>query len=158
MLACRDQARGEAALKRILESHPAAEACVQVLDLAELASIRSFAADYSSSHDHLDILVNNAGVMAIPRRETADGFEMQFGTNHLGHFALTGLLLDKLIARPGSRVVDTVQRGGEDRPHEVRRPAEHQALREMDRLRPVQARQPAVHARARQKGFVRKAS
>ncbi len=105
VLACRDQARGDAALKRILESHPAADARVQVLDLAELASIRSFAANYSSSHDHLDILVNNAGVMAIPRRETADGFEMQFGTNHLGHFALTGLLLEELIARSGSRVV-----------------------------------------------------
>jgi len=105
VLACRDQARGESALKKILESHPAADARVQRLDLAELASIRSFASDYSSSHDHLDILVNNAGVMAIPRRETADGFEMQFGTNHLGHFALTGLLLDKLVARPGARVV-----------------------------------------------------
>jgi NAD(P)-dependent dehydrogenase (short-subunit alcohol dehydrogenase family) len=105
VLACRDEAKGEAASKRIIESHPSADVHVQVLDLAEIASIRSFAADYSSSHDHLDILVNNAGVMAIPRRETADGFEMQFGTNHLGHFALTGLLLDKLVARPGSRVV-----------------------------------------------------
>jgi NAD(P)-dependent dehydrogenase (short-subunit alcohol dehydrogenase family) len=105
VLACRDEAKGEAASKRIIESHPSADVRVQVLNLAELASITSFAADYSSSHDHLDILVNNAGVMAIPRRETADGFEMQFGTNHLGHFALTGLLLDKLISRPGSRVV-----------------------------------------------------
>jgi NAD(P)-dependent dehydrogenase (short-subunit alcohol dehydrogenase family) len=67
--------------------------------------VRTFAADFSAEHDALDILVNNAGVMAIPRRETVDGFEMQFGTNHLGHFALTGLLLDRLAARPGARVV-----------------------------------------------------
>ena len=65
----------------------------------------AFAAGFSDTHDGLDVLLNNAGVMAIPRRETADGFEMQFGTNHLGHFALTGLLLDALLARPGARVV-----------------------------------------------------
>src|ERR1035437_9913049 len=69
------------------------------------ASAGKFATDFSTEHDGLDILVNNAGVMAIPRRETADGFEMQFGTNHLGHFALTGLLLESLLARPGARVV-----------------------------------------------------
>ena len=75
------------------------------LDLADLASVGEFADDYRAGHDGLDILLNNAGVMAIPRRETTDGFEMQFGTNHLGHFALTGLLLDALAARPGARVV-----------------------------------------------------
>jgi NAD(P)-dependent dehydrogenase (short-subunit alcohol dehydrogenase family) len=105
VLACRDQSKGEAAIKRILEIAPESELQLEHLDLAELASIRSFAAEYSAAHDGLDILVNNAGVMAIPRRETADGFEMQFGTNHLGHFALTGLLLDKLIGRPDARVV-----------------------------------------------------
>ena len=85
------------------------------LDLADLASVRTFAAGFSADHDRLDVLVNNAGVMAIPRRETADGFEMQFGTNHLGHFALTGLLLDRLLATPGARVVTVTSmaaRGG----------------------------------------------
>jgi NAD(P)-dependent dehydrogenase (short-subunit alcohol dehydrogenase family) len=73
--------------------------------------VRSFAARFPAAHEGLDLLVNNAGVMAIPRRETADGFEMQFGTNHLGHFALTGLLLDTLLAAPGARVVN-VSSGG----------------------------------------------
>ncbi len=105
VLACRDQDKGESASKRIRETAPESDVHVEHLDLADLASVRKFAADCSSTHENLDILVNNAGVMAIPRRETSDGFEMQFGTNHLGHFALTGLLLDKLIARPGARVV-----------------------------------------------------
>lgn len=76
---------------------------VEVLDLASLASVRDFASRWSGG---LDVLVNNAGVMAIPRSETADGFEMQLGTNHLGHFALTGLLLGALAERPVSRVVN----------------------------------------------------
>ena len=81
------------------------------LDLADLASVRGFADAWSQAHpEGLDLLINNAGVMAIPRRTTADGFEMQFGTNHLGHFALTGLLLPALVARPRSRVV-TVSSG-----------------------------------------------
>jgi NAD(P)-dependent dehydrogenase (short-subunit alcohol dehydrogenase family) len=71
---------------------------VAELDLADLDSVREFAEGFESAYDGLDVLVNNAGVMAIPRRETADGFETQFGVNHLGHFALTGLLLDSLRA------------------------------------------------------------
>jgi NAD(P)-dependent dehydrogenase (short-subunit alcohol dehydrogenase family) len=105
VLACRDEAKGAAALDRIRQAVPAADLRLDRLDLADLASVRTFAADFPAEHDGLDILVNNAGVMAIPRRETTDGFEMQFGTNHLGHFALTGLLLDSLLARPGARVV-----------------------------------------------------
>jgi NAD(P)-dependent dehydrogenase (short-subunit alcohol dehydrogenase family) len=105
VLACRDQAKGDDALERIRQAVPTANVRLGRLDLADLASVRKFAADFPTEHDGLDILVNNAGVMAIPRRETADGFEMQFGTNHLGHFALTGLLLDSLLARPGARVV-----------------------------------------------------
>jgi NAD(P)-dependent dehydrogenase (short-subunit alcohol dehydrogenase family) len=85
--------------------HPDVTVSLERLDLADLASIRVFASGFSDRYDRLDLLINNAGVMAIPRRETADGFEMQFGTNHLGHFALTGLLLDRLLARPGARVV-----------------------------------------------------
>jgi NAD(P)-dependent dehydrogenase (short-subunit alcohol dehydrogenase family) len=105
VLGCRDQTKGAVALDRIGAQVPGAVVSVARLDLAELASVRKFAADFGAEHDGLDVLVNNAGVMGIPRRETADGFEMQFGTNHLGHFALTGLLLDLLLARPGARVV-----------------------------------------------------
>jgi NAD(P)-dependent dehydrogenase (short-subunit alcohol dehydrogenase family) len=105
MLACRDQVKGADALDRLQRAVPGADVELGELDLADLASVRKFATVFSEAHDDLDILVNNAGVMAIPHRETADGFEMQFGTNHLGHFALTGLLLDRLLARPGARVV-----------------------------------------------------
>jgi NAD(P)-dependent dehydrogenase (short-subunit alcohol dehydrogenase family) len=105
VLACRDQAKGAAALELIRQSVPDARAGVAPLDLADLASVAAFAEGYAGAHEGLDILLNNAGVMAIPRRETADGFEMQFGTNHLGHFALTAHLLDHLLARPGARVV-----------------------------------------------------
>ena len=105
VMACRDQSRGADAVDRLRGSVPDAEVELGRLDLADLASVREFASDFSSRHATLDILVNNAGVMAIPRRETVDGFEMQFGTNHLGHFALTGLLLDRLMAAPGARVV-----------------------------------------------------
>jgi NAD(P)-dependent dehydrogenase (short-subunit alcohol dehydrogenase family) len=105
VLACRDQAKGADALERIRRQAPDADVALGRLDLTDLASVGAFADAYRAGHDGLDILVNNAGVMAIPRRETADGFEMQFGTNHLGHFALTGLLFDSLAARPGARVV-----------------------------------------------------
>jgi NAD(P)-dependent dehydrogenase (short-subunit alcohol dehydrogenase family) len=101
-LAVRDTARGEEAADRIRADAPQAALEVARLDLADLASVREFAAGWSGA---LDLLVNNAGVMALPRRTTADGFEMQLGTNHLGHFALTGLLLPALLERPGARVV-----------------------------------------------------
>ena len=105
VLACRDQTKGAAALDRLAASAPDATVSLAPLDLADLASVAAFATAFAGDHDGLDILLNNAGVMAIPRRETADGFEMQFGTNHLGHFALTAHLLDRLQARPGARVV-----------------------------------------------------
>ena len=92
------------------------------LDLADLASVRAFAAAFGDTHDGLDVLLNNAGVMAIPRRETADGFEMQFGTNHLGHFALTGLLLDALAGPARGPGGHGHQLGGPDGPHALRRP------------------------------------
>ena len=78
---------------------------LEELDLASLASVRSFAERFRAKHGALDLLINNAGVMAPPRRETADGFELQFGTNHLGHFALTELLLDLMEGRDDARVV-----------------------------------------------------
>jgi NAD(P)-dependent dehydrogenase (short-subunit alcohol dehydrogenase family) len=105
-LGCRDAGRGKAAAQRIGREVPGAAARLSLLDLADLSSVRRFADDYLSGHESLDILVNNAGVLALPKLETADGFEMQFGTNYLGHFALTGLLLPALLARPGARVVN----------------------------------------------------
>jgi hypothetical protein len=105
VLACRDQAKGRSAADRIRSATPSTEVAVAELDLADLASIRRCAESLRATYPALHVLCNNAGVMAIPYRTTADGFEMQFGTNHLGHFALTGLLLDTLLATPGGRVV-----------------------------------------------------
>ena len=105
-LAVRSVERGEAAARTIRASVTSATVSVASLDLADLTSIRAFAQRFSSEHPSgLDLLINNAGIMAVPKSTTADGFEMQFGTNHLGHFALTGLLLPALVAVPGSRVV-----------------------------------------------------
>jgi NAD(P)-dependent dehydrogenase (short-subunit alcohol dehydrogenase family) len=102
VLACRSAERGEQALTRVRAQAPDADVVLGSLDLADLASVRAFAEAHG---EPLDLLVNNAGVMALPRLTTADGFEMQFGTNHLGHFALTGLLLPALLERPAARVV-----------------------------------------------------
>jgi NAD(P)-dependent dehydrogenase (short-subunit alcohol dehydrogenase family) len=110
VIACRNEQKGAAALGRIRSQSPGASAEVRALDLADLASVRMFAAGAGADLERIDVLVNNAGVMAIPRRVTADGFEMQFGTNHLGHFALTGLLLPALLRSTRPRVV-TVSSG-----------------------------------------------
>jgi NAD(P)-dependent dehydrogenase (short-subunit alcohol dehydrogenase family) len=104
-LACRDEVRGREAVARLVAEVPNADVELRSLDMASLASIRAFADGVQASYPAVDLLVNNAGVMAIPRRETADGFEMQFGTNHLGHFALTGLLLPLMVNQPEARVV-----------------------------------------------------
>lgn len=102
VLACRSTDRGAAAAKRVRDAVPYAEVEVRRLDLADLASVREFA---SGVDGPLDLLVNNAGVMALDRGRTVDGFETQFGVNHLGHFALTAHLLPSLLRAPGSRVV-----------------------------------------------------
>ncbi|NLU69193.1 oxidoreductase [Streptomyces sp. HNM0574] len=103
VLACRSTRRGTEARERLLREVPEAQAEFRQLDLADLASVRAFAEALPS--ERLDLLVNNAGLMAVPYARTVDGFEMQFGVNHLGHFALTGLLLERLLATPGARVV-----------------------------------------------------
>ena len=110
VLACRDQAKGRAAEEQIRATHPRAATALMPLDLSSLADIRRCADEILRAYPRIDVLMNNAGVMALPHRQTADGFEMQFGTNHLGHFALTGLLLERLRATPGGRVV-TVSSG-----------------------------------------------
>lgn len=104
VLGCRNRSRGERALERLLAEVPEADAELRRLDLADLGSIREFAAGMPDKPLHL--LVNNAGLMAIPHSLTADGFEMQFGVNHLGHFALTGLLTERLLAAGDARVVN----------------------------------------------------
>jgi NAD(P)-dependent dehydrogenase (short-subunit alcohol dehydrogenase family) len=110
VMGCRDTGRGTAAVKQVRDRVPGADVTLESLDLASLASVRGFAKRVASAYQGIDLLVNNAGVMAIPRATTADGFEMQLGTNHLGHFALTGLLLPAMRDRADSRVV-TVSSG-----------------------------------------------
>src|SRR5262249_60744907 len=96
---------GQQAAARIAVTAPGANVTVQPLDLASLDSIRAAAGELRARHPAIDLLINNAGVMFTPQQTTRDGFELQFGTNHLGHFALTGLLLDRLLPVQGSRVV-----------------------------------------------------
>ena len=105
VFACRSPERGAAALADIRADDPAGSLELELLDLAGLSSVRSFAERLRARHDRLDLLVNNAGVMVPPPTKTEDGFELQFGVNHLGHFALTGLLLDLLRGTAGARVV-----------------------------------------------------
>jgi NAD(P)-dependent dehydrogenase (short-subunit alcohol dehydrogenase family) len=100
ILAVRDIDKGRQAAARIT-----GDVSVQELDLSSLASIESAAADLRAAYPRIDLLINNAGIMYPPKQTTADGFELQFGTNHLGHFALTGLLLDRLLGVAGSRVI-----------------------------------------------------
>ena len=105
IMACRSVEKGKAAAAKIEQQNPMGEVILKQLDLADLSSVARFADDFLAEYEQLDILLNNAGVMAVPYRQTADGFEMQFGTNHLGHFALTGRLINILQKTPGSRVV-----------------------------------------------------
>src|SRR6266481_3688469 len=105
VLAVRDTGKGKAAAARIAGTAPGADVTVQPLDLASLESVRAAAAELRARHPRIDLLVNNAGVMLPPRQTTRDGFELQLGTNHLGPFALTGLLLEQMLPVPGSRVV-----------------------------------------------------
>jgi len=105
VLACRNLGKGEAARREIEAAAPGAPVELEELDLSSLDSVRAFAERFRGGHEGLDLLINNAGVMATPRGQTADGFELQFGTNHLGHFALTGLLIGSMEGREDARVV-----------------------------------------------------
>jgi NAD(P)-dependent dehydrogenase (short-subunit alcohol dehydrogenase family) len=105
LLACRDAEKGRRAIAAIRAETPGADVALVSLDLASLASIRAASDEVRATTSRLDVLMNNAGLMAVPFARTADGFEMQFGTNHLGHFALTARLLPLLEAAPGSRIV-----------------------------------------------------
>lgn len=105
VVAVRDLGKGEAAVSQLKRRTPNADVALQQLDLSSLASVRTAADELRAAYPRIDLLINNAGVMYPPKQTTADGFELQFGTNHLGHFALTGLLLDHLLQVEGSRVV-----------------------------------------------------
>jgi NAD(P)-dependent dehydrogenase (short-subunit alcohol dehydrogenase family) len=105
VLACRNTQKGDSAAAEIQAAVPNSAVEVAALDLGSLASVRTFAERFRADHERLDLLINNAGVMAPPRRETADGFELQLGTNHLGHFALTAQLIDLMQGGSDSRVV-----------------------------------------------------
>lgn len=105
VLAVRNLDKGKRAVERIKAAFPSADVRLQELDLTSLESVRVAAAALRSDYDRIDLLINNAGVMYTPKSTTKDDFELQFGTNHLGHFALTGLLLDRLLPVAGSRVV-----------------------------------------------------
>lgn len=104
VMAVRNMTKGEKARADILKEAPGARLDLMKLDNADLSSVHDFAEAFKDKYDRLDILLNNAGLMAIPRQETADGFEMQLGVNHLAHFALTGLLLDLIMRTPGARI------------------------------------------------------
>jgi len=105
VLAVRDLAKGMESTARIKAGNPHADIALQELDLASLRSIRAAAEDLTAAYPRIDLLINNAGVMGTPKASTKDGFELQLGTNHLGHFALTGLLLDHLLPVEDSRIV-----------------------------------------------------
>ncbi len=105
VMACRTVAKAETAKARILETAPDAALHILPLDLSNLSSIRTFADTFLAQYEQLDLLINNAGVMVPPYTQTADGFELQFGTNHLGHFALTGLLLPLMNETQDARIV-----------------------------------------------------
>ncbi|XP_061193007.1 uncharacterized protein LOC133201230 [Saccostrea echinata] len=106
IMACRDRGRGETALAAVIERTGNKQVVLKILDLASLDSVRKFAEDINKTEPRLDILINNAGVMICPYLKTAEGFEMQFGTNHLGHFLLTNLLLDKIKKSAPARIVN----------------------------------------------------
>jgi NAD(P)-dependent dehydrogenase (short-subunit alcohol dehydrogenase family) len=105
ILACRSKDKGEAAARRIGQEFPKAKVELLPLDLSDLALVRRFAGEFAGRYDRLDILINNAAIMYVPFGKTADGYELQFATNHLAHFALTGLLLDHIVRTPLARVV-----------------------------------------------------
>jgi NAD(P)-dependent dehydrogenase (short-subunit alcohol dehydrogenase family) len=106
IIACRNEGKGNEAKQIILRANPNSLVHVMPLDLADLKSVKRFAKQYQVTFDKLDVLINNAGIMTVPFAWTRDGFESQIGTNHFGHFALTGLLMETIKKTPGARVVN----------------------------------------------------
>ncbi|MBA3582168.1 MAG: SDR family NAD(P)-dependent oxidoreductase [Gammaproteobacteria bacterium] len=127
VMACRDIKKAEQAVNQIRQTQSNAQLYVMSLDLASLQSIREFAAAFKQRYSQINILINNAGVMKTPQLQTAEGIEYQWGVNHIGHFALTGLLLEKLLSTPNSRIVSVTSIAHQmaqtiiDTPDEVRK-------------------------------------
>ena len=134
VLAVRDVANGEQAAARIRDRYPDADLALQELDLASLDSVRAAARDLKAAYPQISLLVNNAGVSATPKALTKDGFELQFGTNHLGHFAFTGLLLDHMLPVEDSRIVTVSSLG-----HRVRSAIDFDDLQSERRYDPFAA-------------------
>ena len=111
IMACRDPQRGAAALQDVRSRVPQGEVELMELDLASLVSVRRFAEAFAARYTRLDLLINNAGILGVPLTRTRDGFEGHIGTNHLGHFALTGLLSERLLAAPEARIVTVCSMG-----------------------------------------------
>jgi NAD(P)-dependent dehydrogenase (short-subunit alcohol dehydrogenase family) len=111
VLGCRDRARAEAAVEKIAATNPSGSSEIIEMDLADLGSVENAANEFLANHDKLDILVNNAGLMATPLGRTAQGFEMQFGVNHLGHFALTAHLMPQILKSGPARIVNISSMG-----------------------------------------------
>ena len=148
VLACRDEVKAADALEAVKQEAVGAAPELIVVDLANLDSVRSVAATANADFDCVDVLMNNAGVMATPLRRTAEGFEMQIGTNHLGHFALTGLLLPALLASARATGRHRVLVRASDGSHPPGRPElGERPLLPVARLRAVEAGQLAVHRR-----------
>ncbi len=130
VLACRNETKALGAQRLIQVAHPGAQVEIQALDLGSLRSVREAATAISRCFDRLDLLINNAGVMVPPYGKTQDGFELQLGTNHLGPFAFTGLLLERLTTTPGSRIVtmsSTAHRWGQVRFEDLQRERRYRA-------------------------------
>ena len=106
IMACRNQQKGDEAAKAISYENSDAKLDVMKLDLSNLKSVKEFSDNFTQKYDRLDLLINNAGVMMVPYSKTEDGFELQFGVNHLGHFALTGFLMPVILKTPGARIVN----------------------------------------------------
>ena len=105
IMACRNRVKAESARASIIERLPSASLDVMVIDLGDLASVRAFARDFRATYTHLDVLINNAGILLYSAQQNGDGIELQFATNHLGHFLLTALLVDLMPDDPASRIV-----------------------------------------------------
>ena len=147
IMAIRNRAKGEEAIAQIRTTVPGAKLSIKALDLSSLASVQALGEELNAEGRPIDLLINNAGIMQPPQRETtADGFELQFGCNHLGHFALTGH--SSAVARRRRRAGDNVEQlGGAVRRHQVRRSAVGEAVQRHSGLRTVQIREPDVRDR-----------